>query len=393
MLPYLTDMSLSYWAPISRSFFAAASGPETTEELLLCPSIDPNQTLGNNSEVSSHVAAYIGDSPATLDVVRLLLSSDRTDPNLQGLDGRNALMSAARQGFAEQLILLLDDPRIDVSRKDEAGRTALILAAQRGQVLATALLLDHRRLNPNQVMRDGRPALTVACAKGFQEVVALLTSHPRTDLNVPNHQGRTCLFSACLAGHTAIVKHLLQDLRLNCDHQDHAGKTALMVAIENNQVAVVRTLLESGRVDLNLKCHNGNSALTYTMESKHVHVLSSLLIDHRKTNPNVVNDDGQTPLCLAAHKGGHEGHTLTENLLYSTRTDVDVKYKVPGPDTTARAIAAKRASLPAITTRRQTAKKGHVKIAESIVDFTSSLTLGDGDTSFTGTSLFSPPSY
>lgn len=82
----------------------------------------------------------IASDKGHVDVVRLLLSTNKTDVDLKdSQSGRTALSRAAEQGF-EVVVKLLLENGADVDVKDKATRTALSYAAERGHTAIVRLL-------------------------------------------------------------------------------------------------------------------------------------------------------------------------------------------------------------------------------------------------------------
>ncbi|KAF8846748.1 ankyrin, partial [Acephala macrosclerotiorum] len=137
---------------------------------------------------------------------------------------------------------------VDINFQDQQEQTALNLAATRGQTRLVSLILETKGAEPDI-----------------------------TDL-----RGWTPLWCATQAGHETIVKLLLEDKRINPNREKDS-----------------RTTLLRG-TPLLISIWNGDAAIT------------SLLLACSRTNPDISDANGRTPLSYAAEKGDA---TLVQQLL------------------------------------------------------------------------------
>ncbi|KAF4452082.1 putative ankyrin 2,3/unc44 [Fusarium austroafricanum] len=90
------------------------------------------------------------------DVVRLILWTAGTNPNIQDEDGRTPLSRAAENGHASMVLLLLDSADIDVNRKDKTGATPLSRAAENRHASVIQILSGKDRLTLHSLVKEGR---------------------------------------------------------------------------------------------------------------------------------------------------------------------------------------------------------------------------------------------
>eukprot|EP00731_Ephydatia_muelleri_P027488 Em0019g361a len=184
--------------------------------------------------------------------------------------------------------------------------------------------------------QDGASPLTIASKSGHTKIVRTLTGTD-TDVNYLTEDGLTALGYASLNGHVSIVDALITakaDVNLcagkrtstaliiasasgyigifealikgNADVnlKDGDGRTALMLAAYLGSIDVVLELL-TANADVNLEDNFGKTALEYAVMKQHSNVVQALIQFGANIN-HQIQDEGWTPLMLAAQKGNLE---------------------------------------------------------------------------------------
>jgi ankyrin repeat protein len=174
-------------------------------------------------------------------------------------DGLFPLHLAAKKGYEKTIALLLDQG-VDVDQADGKGYTALMHTAEHGHLPALKFLLS-REAKSDARLPDGNGALHLAARAGKHETLAELLKQPKL--------GATALFLAASNGRHDAVQRLLEN---GADPRkvDTLGWNALHAAAFNGHITVVNPLI------------SGENNLEF--------------IDR-------ANNDGFTPLLLAAQKG------------------------------------------------------------------------------------------
>ncbi|KAM6986089.1 uncharacterized protein ankrd50l [Aplochiton taeniatus] len=274
------------------------------------------------------------------DSVRVLLDSgvsvNRTDP----ADGRTLLASAAHSGSADIVDLLLSrgaDPLLS----DHQGQTPLTLAARQGYVHVLSVLLDGVRGQDVAVAArmvdhadsEGWTALRSAAWGGHADAVRLLLD-AGAEVDGCDAEGRTALRAAAWGGHEEILRTLL-DYGAQVDRADREGRTPLIAAAYMGHREAVEILLDH-EAEVDLADGDGRSALSVAALCvptaagvKGYGEVVSLLLE-RGANPAHRDQDGMTPLLLAAY----EGHEEVVELLLEAGADVD---ETAGPHASAAA--------------------------------------------------------
>ncbi|XP_061091867.1 ankyrin repeat domain-containing protein 50 [Conger conger] len=266
----------------------------------------------------------LGKLPEGAEFVRLLLDGGASVDQVDPVDGRTLLASAAHSGAVDAVELLLSrggDPTL----ADHQGQTPLTLAARQGHLGALRALLDwpgcHKAMLEH-VDGEGWTALRLAAWGGHGEAVRLLLD-AGAEVDGSDADGRTALRAAAWAGHQEMVLALLEHGG-QPDKADREGRTPLIAAAYMGHREAVEALLVHGaRVDAHDS--DGRTALCVAAMCVpaaaggrgHGDVVSALL--ERGADPSHRDSDGMTPLLLAAY----EGQAQVLELLLEAGADVD----------------------------------------------------------------------
>jgi uncharacterized protein len=252
------------------------------------------------------------------------------DPNAILAGGETPLMTASRTGRIEPVKALLDRGA-KVDAKDRNGQTAVMWAAADGHVDVVSTLID-AGADFKTPLPSGYTPLFFAVREGQTEVVRRLLA-AGIDVNEPMHAqggGRRPLSPLLLAvenGHFELAVALLD---AGADPNAQPAGFAALHAIswvrkplrgdgnpppigsgKLSSLEFVRTLLERG-ADVNLRLKRGKSGRAqFTTTGSTPFLLAcwtsdvplmQLLLD-RGADPTLTNEDGSTPLVVAAGIG------------------------------------------------------------------------------------------
>ncbi len=245
---------------------ATAYGHPEVVSLLLSHHADMQKT-----EQQGHTALFSAITSHHEAIIPLLKAAGAKPSEADSL----ALLSVVinnRPDLAKQFL----DIGVDANYKDPHGFTALLLAASPGRTDAQALPLV-------QTLIDGG-----------------------ADVNTTNSTGQTSLLAAALSGKAATVRLLLEH-RANVNAQIMPiGTTALMLATlrvpfpQDDALGTVTALLAGGaRIDA--QDARGQTALLQALFGRNADA-ARLLIAHG-ANTAIANNDGETPLMIAAEVG------------------------------------------------------------------------------------------
>ncbi|GFF57952.1 ankyrin repeat domain-containing protein 50 [Aspergillus lentulus] len=185
------------------------------------------------------------------EVVRYLLSLNKTPINYQDRDGKTALYFAVKSGDLGKVTALLEHPDVDVNlRTDElSGCQSLLHCAVNQRCVDPEVmkaLLARPDINVNARDYGGMTPLAYAAFNGQAELVKLLLQRHDVDLFPLDRFGDTPLLLAAKEGESHIVNILLKVPGTDIWHRNNWDKTALGLAGESGHAEVVRRLLDPG---------------------------------------------------------------------------------------------------------------------------------------------------
>lgn len=246
----------------------------------------------------------------------------------------SALSLAAAHGHAEILGFLMTEWRKEKEGEQVTAPHLWNLALRSGNEQTVHLLqtenhtyMDHSSLseaatggNVNLVklcLRDGPEnmlssttrlggptALGAAAEHGHLDAIRAILEVADIDPNVTDFQLYTPLICAARKGHTDIVKTLLQHSDIHPDQSDQRGQSPFCHAAEKGHVLVMQELAATGQIDPNLRDKQRDLRLPihYAAGNGHEEAVRFILSLPR-TNPDIRDANGHTPLALAAEAG------------------------------------------------------------------------------------------
>lgn len=252
---------------------ASIMGKVKMVELLIKEGAEVDATA--NSGVT---ALWLAAGEGRADVLKALLKKD-ADPNNARSDNISALMTASVGGHASTVKLLLENGA-DARYTDGEGVTPLMNAAENGTVAVLKLLAESESAKKDED------------TKGKY-------------VDIVSNTGFTALIIAAAHGHIDALQYLLYDAKadVNAMHETHV--TPLMYAAASGHVEAMELLLDVGKVDVNELHTNGGSALLEASTGGQGEAMQFLLSKGAK--PDLVDDDGVTPLHAVTSKGDLNG--------------------------------------------------------------------------------------
>jgi cytohesin len=294
---------------------------------LIQPLLDHGANV-NIVDESSNTPLHLAAGHEKINATKILLAV-KADVNARNKEGNTPLHEAAKDGN-EKIVSLLLDAGASVDAINHNFATPLLLAVRNQRVEAVRTLLAHKA-NPNLTARlDSDPGfyppVLLAVGNHIPIITRLLLeagANPNGDTNSPyrpsfyslnnsgkdapdlqvllehgadpnakNRQGQTPLFLTT----NSILVHLLIDHKADVNERNKYGETPIMLATGECAADFIKTLVEAG-AKTDLQDTNGNTALHYAAYNAQPESVAILL--KHKTNPNIQNDQGFTPLDIA----------------------------------------------------------------------------------------------
>ncbi|XP_021904209.1 ankyrin-1 [Carica papaya] len=222
----------------------------------------------------------------------------KTVADIKDANKRGALHFAAREGKTEVCKYLLEELRLDVNTKDEEGETPVLHAARQGHADTVKYLLDHGA-NPAIPSDLGATALHHAAGIGNIELLKELLSR---DVEVDSQSDAgTPLIWAAGHGQQDAVKVLLEH-HANPNAETEDNITPLLSAVAAGSLACLDLLVKAGG-NVNVTA-GGATPLHIAADNGSPEIINCLL--KAGADPNVIDEDGQKPIQVAAGRGNRK---------------------------------------------------------------------------------------
>lgn len=175
------------------------------------------------------------------------------------------------------------------------GLTPLYWACFNGTTDIIKMLLS-KGANPNTKTEKGETSLSIAIKKWHFPAAKILLC--QEDIEVTDNDVEHILHLAVRNGDIKLVRQLLingADRYINTIYQ--YGRTLLYEACRNGSITMVKLLLTINGIDPNIANTYGETPLHRAVKSGHLEIIAELLTI---ANPNIVDNEGQTPLFWAS---------------------------------------------------------------------------------------------
>ena len=253
----------------------------------------------NRQQFSPLIAAAVYNEQ---NVFRLLLEKG-ADPNLTDKQGMDALMHGMSRGFSPDLVKQIIDRGCRLDRTSRNHQTALHMAIMYRNPDVAKLLIQEGA-DVNQAGQHGWTALCYAVANGEEGLVDLLLERG-ADPNVVTPDQNNLLLIATQSGKPAMVKRMLEIVKDKAPvNQQGMNPVQGFVMYGMRDMKLLKQLIDQGN-ELNsvTKGLEVGTPLMATMTHLHLDTARKLL--EWGADPNLANEQGQTPLHVAAAGGFH----------------------------------------------------------------------------------------
>lgn len=247
---------------------------------------DENITLIGSSGTCLHLAIYRKNYVMAKEIIH------KGAATLPDDDGITPLMLLCTMTNVPEAIDLINEiiatKRTDINFCKKDGNTALHIAINKKNIEAAKILIAAKAFNlPNE---QGIVPFEMAKQQGLTEIAQMILD-VAYELSTPLH---ATLMSDAFELATDII---LQGGQTN--EEDSSGTTPWMIAVRKCNVDIIHLMLQYDifRQAFYAQDEHGNTDLHRALQKKHISLIKVFL----DNNPNFVkNDEGQTPLMLAA---------------------------------------------------------------------------------------------
>ena len=230
-------------------------------------------------------------------IVNLLLRKG-VDPNISDIQGSTSLHAAVHGCCANETLQDIINHKVQLDYQDNDGKTALLLSSSYRQQESLKFLLEAGS-NPNIVDNDGDTCLHAAVKGGCSKTIIYAIIDHDAHVNATNKDNQTALAIACVKKNVNAINVLL-NAGANPNITDADGDTCLhTAALKECSKEVLHAVIDHG-VDVNATNKENQTALTVACINKDESAINVLL--NARTNPNIVNDNGDTCLHVAVIK-------------------------------------------------------------------------------------------
>eukprot|EP01083_Nonionella_stella_P139374 425055_1 len=277
---------------------------------------------------SGETAIQKAQGKQTADVLRVLLSYKEIDVNAKDEYGESLLFKAVKDGDisgkAKQVFeVVTQDERCDLNAFDEWGYNLLHAACENcANIKFSKKVWNSGHFKINGAESGKRTPLILACSnpgrdsKGHTQLVEFLLSIPDIDANCVDDQGMTGL-------DYAIKNKYLQIIDLLYKHKDvdwKIGANKFVTACESSDIEMCKLVFKLWPdVDVNGMTSYGYSAVHVCIDKSAE--MMEYVLNVPGINPDICNEDGDTPWLLAMHNFGYQ-YIDRIGLLFA-RKDID----------------------------------------------------------------------
>ena len=259
---------------------------------------------GGRTPLREAVSSVDGGIVAKRAVALYLCGVMKADVNLADSDGRTPLIAACREAanIDVNLVPVLVEHGADVDKGDKRDVTPVHCAACRGRLSVIQYLAEHGAdtLKPDV---DGCTPLYSASQGGHLNVVKYLCDTHDADKNPKEGKwlGRSPLHTAIDHNHFLVVEYLVKR-GADVNRVDDSNRASLHFAALCKSVKILNFILQQSGVEKDKQDKEGSTALLLASQIGECLMNVKCLVEHG-ASLDVKNDNGWTPLFLAAQQG------------------------------------------------------------------------------------------
>ncbi|RYP90107.1 hypothetical protein DL770_003799 [Monosporascus sp. CRB-9-2] len=235
------------------------------------------------------------------DIVRFLVKKFLETARATNETGDSLLHDAALLGEDEVIDVLVLELKLDVNQPNNSGETPLHIAASQGNVKAMERLMA-QGADINKADQSGDTPLHAAAWRHKSETCNFLLGQGAS-VDPRNGSNQTPLYVACQSGNDDVVETLLYhgaDPNLWADGMSSPLHAAAEHYPGAEYLAICRMLVAAG-AEMNHKRFDGWTPMHLAVDLGCAPLVKLLLL--QGANPNIVNNEGNTPLQMALRTG------------------------------------------------------------------------------------------
>ena len=211
---------------------------------------------------------------------------------------------AAESGDLDKVRELLETGKYNVNNTEVIYReTPLHSACRGGHLDMVKMLISEFKADMNIVNRYNKTLLHEAAEYGKEDVALALINEFGCDTNIRGSDGTTVLHSACRGGCVALVRTLIRDHNADVNVQDNDHYTPLHDAAYYGKEDVALALIDEFGCDINARTRSGMTFLHKACYYGNTNIVKSA---GTCISPLVQDNNGNTPLHIASHRGYRE---------------------------------------------------------------------------------------
>lgn len=239
------------------------------------------------------------------EVIKALLSDERVDPNRKSTF-KTPLQSAAELGRLDYVNALLSHPKFKLDNSDlmQAARLSVYnhRRTHNDHFHTINVLMEKMGIKPDETCSNGFTAIELFYFSIFtnnDELQNQLLADPKKIPTISQEVINNSLcYHAAANGHTQFLKNFLTNHNVELDKITDNDNTLLIAAASNGDESMVRLLLAKG-CDPNLS----NGYETPLIAARLFPNVVGILLAHPRIDPNLVNQNGESALDVAAMFG------------------------------------------------------------------------------------------
>ena len=211
---------------------------------------------------------------------------------------------AAESGDLDKVKELLETGKYNVNNTEGIYRdTPLHSACRGGHLDMVRMLISEFKADMNIVNRYNKTLLHEAAEYGKEDVALALIYEFSCDTNIRGSDGTTVLHSACRGGCVALIRTLIRDHNADVNVQDNDHYTPLHDAAYYGKEDVALALIDEFGCDINARTRSGMTFLHKACYYGKTNIVKSV---GTCISPLVQDNNGNTPLHIASHRGYRE---------------------------------------------------------------------------------------